>query len=202
MQLTKLLGLKKTQHEVVGLLRKNDDITGLRLLLTCYSDQRVMSHQEDVWGRLTQQEVYDCLPSGTLPQKRRTWVQMRVAIRQLSVELQQHLREVAATKENERRQKKRRGDVKYTAHQRAVRRLQREAKFGDNLVESDGSFRISASVGEYLALPSEEERHACVSAFIDATGNKALTRHVCVVCARELMRSEGECEPHCRCLGI
>jgi len=42
-----------------------------------------------------------------------------------------------------------------------------------------------------MALPSEEDVQKRVTAFLQATGNEALKRAVCVVCARELMEKKG-----------
>jgi len=46
--------------------------------------------------------------------------------------------------------------------------------------------------GKYLSLPTEEESRNRVATFIDSTGNEALARCVCIVCARELLRGEGQ----------
>lgn len=45
-------------------------------------------------------------------------------------------------------------------------------------------------VKKFMTLPLEEELQKHVTAFLDATGNEALRRVVCVVCARELMAKQ------------
>ena len=70
---------------------------------------------EDPWGRLTRQQVYDCLPLDALPPGLRTWAHMRMAIQRLPVDLQVHIRDVAAVKDKSRKEKKRQGDQKARA---------------------------------------------------------------------------------------
>ncbi|KIM61402.1 hypothetical protein SCLCIDRAFT_16142 [Scleroderma citrinum Foug A] len=53
----------------------------------------------DPWGCLTRQQVYDCLPLGTLPGNIGSWAKLAPAIRRLPSELQVHIRDVAAVKE-------------------------------------------------------------------------------------------------------
>lgn len=67
---------------------------------------------EDPWGRLTHQQVYDCLPPDALPPGLRMWAHMRMAIQRLPVDLQVHIRDVAAAKDKSRKEKKRQGDQK------------------------------------------------------------------------------------------
>lgn len=55
-------------------------------------------------------------------------------------------------------------------------------------------FRVAQISGEYLSLPSEQEKREHIATFIDCTGNKALSQCVCIVCACELMQGEGQCE--------
>lgn len=65
----------------------------------------------DPWGRLTRQQVYDCLPLGTLPVNVGSWAKLGPAICQLPAELQAHIRDVAAAKEIDQHESKRRGKV-------------------------------------------------------------------------------------------
>ncbi|KIK72009.1 hypothetical protein PAXRUDRAFT_800482, partial [Paxillus rubicundulus Ve08.2h10] len=48
------------------------------------------------------------------------------------------------------------------------------------------------NLARYLALPSEDEVKACHKAFLAATSNEALAMSICVICAWELMKYEGE----------
>ena len=43
-----------------------------------------------------------------------------------------------------------------------------------------------------MDLPNRDEERRCYEAFYDATSNKALTLHICPVCARERLAREGE----------
>lgn len=45
---------------------------------------------------------------------------------------------------------------------------------------------------QFLKLPPEEQKQACLKAFIDGTSNEALRLAVCVVCGREMWAYEGE----------
>lgn len=44
----------------------------------------------------------------------------------------------------------------------------------------------------FLSLPTDDERKACLEAFIQRTSNAALKMNVCVACAREMSASEGK----------
>ncbi len=46
----------------------------------------------------------------------------------------------------------------------------------------------------YLALPSDDERRECYSAFYASTGNEAVRSAVCAVCAREMNATDGGVE--------
>jgi len=146
----------------------------------------------DVWGKLTRRQVYDCLPPGTLAEGLTTWARMRPAIGRLSEELKSHLREVAAAKETARKIKQQEADAKYQAKRRAARHVERNTINGIAHVDPEEPFRSPRTCGEYLSIPTDEEKRARIAAFIDSTGNDALSRRVCIVCARELMRAEGK----------
>lgn len=147
-----------------------------------------MTGNSEPWGRLTRQEVYDCFPTGTLPAGLRTWAQLRPAIRRLPMEAQTHLRQVTEAKEHVSKQNKRDADARAQAKRQAAWREQRKV----DQPASEDSFRSAQFSGKYLSLPTEEESRNRVAAFIDSTGNEALARCVCIVCARELLRGEGQ----------
>ena len=147
----------------------------------------------DPWGRLTHQQVYDCLPPGALPLGLCTWAHMRMAIQRLPVDLQVHIREVAAEKDKSSKEKKRQGDQKAQAKRRATQHVKRDAEHAAVIVQVEGTFRLAQTPGEYLSLPTDTENEDRVAAFIDHTSNNALSRSICIVCARELMQGEGSC---------
>ena len=148
---------------------------------------------EDPWGRLTRQQVYDCLPPDALPPGLRTWAHMRMAIQRLPVDLQVHIWDVAAAKDKSRKEKKRQGDQKAQAKRRATQHVKRDAEHAAVMVQAEGMFRLAQTPGEYLSLPTDVENEERVAAFIDRTSNNALSRSICIVCARELMLGEGSC---------
>ena len=102
-----------------------------------------------------------------------------------------HIRDVAAAKEIDRHESKWQGKVARQAKYCAARRERRQIEQAVALAQSKQEFRVSEKLGDYLALPTEEQRRARIAAFIDATGNNALSRAVCIVCAQELTCSEG-----------
>lgn len=128
------------------------------------------------WGRLTQREVYDSMPPGTLPGNLRTWNKLATAIRQLSGENLERICRAAEAKEKEMLTRKRRANTIRMANVRAVHRR----------VDSEHD------INNFMALPSEEEKQKHLIAFLEATRNNALRRAVCVVCARELMGKQGK----------
>jgi len=146
----------------------------------------------DPWGTLTRCEVYDCLPIGTLPAGLRTWMQLRPAIRRLSAELQAHVLEVAAAKEKDRKERRRQSFVKAQAKRCQVQQKRREDQQRAAKAGPEADFRMAQCTGEFLSLPTEEQNRERIAAFIDRTGNEALARGVCIVCAREMMYGEGE----------
>jgi len=150
-----------------------------------------MPDLEEPWGSLTRREVYECLLPGTLPVKLCTWAQLGPAIRLLPTDLQDHIRAVAATKKLGAQEKKRQANMKRLAVRCAARREAKRAAVAAGNLQPDRPFRVQEIEGDYLEVPNEEAKKACITAFIDATGNHALSRAVCVVCAQELMRHEG-----------
>ena len=75
----------------------------------------------------------------------------------------------------------------------AARQEQSRTEHAARVAQSKEAFQVSECSGEYLALPTEEERRAHIAAFIDTTGNEVLCRAVCIVCAQELTSHEGWC---------
>jgi len=150
-----------------------------------------MANAGDPWGMLTHQQIYECLPSGTLLTGLATWVQLRSAIKQLPAELQNHICAVAAAKQDVRKHSRRERDGRYQAQRRLERRQQRNASDTSAFAQPPEPFRISQSSAEYLSILTEEQSRSRVAMFIDHTGNEALSSCVCVVCAREMLRGEG-----------
>ena len=147
----------------------------------------------DPWGRLTRQQVYDCLPPGALPLSLRTWAHMRMAIQRLPVDLQVHIREVATVKDKSSKEKKRQGDQKAQAKWQATQHVKRDTEHAAVIAQAEGAFRLVLTPREYLSLPTDMENEDCVAAFIDCTSNNALSCSICVVCVQELMQGEGSC---------
>ena len=86
-------------------------------------------------------------------------------------------------------QRKRETARRSRARQRESRRLQREADARN--VDDNAPFRLCLEEGEYMKLPTSAEVRACITNFCQATGNEALKRCVCAVCARLLSAREG-----------
>lgn len=101
------------------------------------------------------------------------------------MDLQDVIRHKAAVKEEVRCDKKKCRDAKYMMQCRLENCVQRDAKFSLQPEQVQEPFCISESAGQFLSLPTEVERQEHISAFIDATGNEAVSCTVCVVCARE-----------------
>ena len=142
------------------------------------------------WRRLTQVELRQCLPPGTLPTTLRTWEQLEPAILQLPQNLQAHIQHVVEAKQAEALQQKRESARRSREKQREIRHLQRERDAWALDIDNT-PFRVSLEDGEYMKLPNSTEVQACVTNFCQATGNEALKRYVCVVCARLLPSKEG-----------
>ena len=147
-----------------------------------------MAPEDTPWGRLTMQEVYDSIPPGTLPGALRTWAELRPAISRLPQVLQAHIREVAIAKEDGVLQRRRAAARLRQSNRRRLIRSAQQAAQGNDDVEEDKPFRVSLGEGEFLKLPDSTEVQRCISNFRQATGNEALKRSVCVVCARRLPR--------------
>lgn len=81
----------------------------------------------------------------------------------------------------------------HQARRHAAQQEQSRTEHAARVAQSKEVFQMSECSGEYLALPTEEERWARIAAFIDTTGNEALCRAVCIVCAQELTSHEGWC---------
>jgi hypothetical protein len=47
-------------------------------------------------------------------------------------------------------------------------------------------------IDEFMNVPTTEQKKRCIRAFIEATSNASLVSAVCVVCARELMKNQGD----------
>ena len=116
------------------------------------------------------------MPSGTLPGNLHTWNKLVTAIRQLSGENLEWIHRAAEAKEKEMLTQKWRANTIQMANVHAVHQR----------VDSEHD------INNFMALPSEEEKQKHLIAFLEATGNDALRRAVCVVCARELMGKQGK----------
>lgn len=58
--------------------------------------------------------------------------------------------------------------------------------------EPSPSTMVGRSFEDFMSIPTVEEKKACYREFIAATSNDALAMSICVVCARELSRSDGK----------
>ena len=150
-----------------------------------------MDPASSISGQLTLREVYECLASGTLPPKLQMWKKMDSAIFQLPPALQAHIIEVAAAKDQGRVQRRQAADRKYRAKHRQTIQKSAAPPQEEVNVDEDAPFRVCPGDGEYLELPTPAEAHTRVQRFLMATGNEALKRSVCVVCARELLSNAG-----------
>ena len=154
-------------------------------------DSSRMVRESSPWGRLTQVEVRQCLPPNTLPTSLRSWAELHPAILQLTPKLQARIRDVAEAKETGTLERKREAARKSQAKQRERCQLQREADARDVNVNDNAPFRLCLEEGDYMKLPTSAEVRTCLSNFRQATGNEALKRCVCAVCARLLPASKG-----------
>ena len=150
-----------------------------------------MDQDTEIWSGLSRKEVYECLPSGTLSSKLRNWEQLKPAILELSGDLQALIKKAAAAKQQEREERRRQQRRTSQSKRRKAVESNAANTHGEDNSNDDGPFRIWCGEGEYMELPSPAEARAHVSRFLRATGNEAVKRAVCVVCARELLANEG-----------
>jgi hypothetical protein len=98
----------------------------------------------------------------------------------------------AAERKDEEREKER---EKKAERKRIASRLRREAQKSVDEVDfeqHDHDHHLDEhDYSKYLGLPSEQEIKKCFQAYISGTSNGALAMSICIVCARELMNSEG-----------
>ena len=109
------------------------------------------------WDGLTHQQVYDCLPPGTLPSGLGSWAHLQVAIQQLLAEIQTHIQEVASAKRRDKKVKKRLAVARCQVKCRAAQREHRNAVQATDMAQSEETFRLAQCSGEYLSLPTKEE---------------------------------------------
>ncbi|KIN94129.1 hypothetical protein M404DRAFT_35377 [Pisolithus tinctorius Marx 270] len=145
----------------------------------------------DIWGPLTRQELLNTLPTGMLPHTLRTWAQLRPAVQQLPQMMQDVIREAARAKEEATANRKRK--AKENRQDRWRRKLVSNAETSA-ASECDGQCKQATHQPseEYMQVPTDDQRQRCIAAFIDATNNDAIASAVCVICAWELQRKEGD----------
>ena len=91
--------------------------------------------------------------------------------------------EVAAAKVKDRKERRRQTFVKAQAKHRKAQQKRREEQQTTAKARHEPEFRIGQCTGEFLSLPTQEQNQEHIAAFIDHTGNEALARAVCIVCA-------------------
>lgn len=84
---------------------------------------------------------------------------------------------------------------KRAAESRPARRVAQRTEAGNDARRTANAGIAQASDGVFLSLPTEEERRACMAAFVEATSNAGLKQEVCVICARELWARDGKDVP-------
>ncbi|KIO09446.1 hypothetical protein M404DRAFT_21969 [Pisolithus tinctorius Marx 270] len=145
----------------------------------------------DIWGSLTQQQLYDSIPAGTLPNSLRTWAQLGPAIYQLPCNVQDMIQEVARAKEEATMEHKRKG--KEMRQERWC--TKRQHKTDEATAKESGGKDVQErheATAQYMQLPTAKQQQCCIAAFIDATNNEALVSAVCVICMQQLLHKEGD----------
>ncbi|KIO14327.1 hypothetical protein M404DRAFT_18508 [Pisolithus tinctorius Marx 270] len=145
----------------------------------------------DIWGQLTRQELYDCLPPGTLPNRLRTWAQLRPAIHDLPPNMHDLIQAAASAKEGAAADRKRKAKElrQERWHGKQRRKMDEDA---DRASEGEVQESEHDTTSKYMRLPTAEQHQHCIAAFIDATNNDALASSVCVICMRQLPHEEGD----------
>ena len=165
--------------------------------------------RRDLVGELTKDELIAILPANTFTKKRRsmTWSYIVEVLWAQSNDVLSIVQHAKAKKNTEMTVNQiRRAETK---RQAAVARRQNEA--GLTMDKNEGDDENTSQEGElscervniggsgplhnlskYLDLPSDTEVKNCFRAFREATSNAALAMEICIVCVRELGRSEGK----------
>ncbi|KIO14868.1 hypothetical protein M404DRAFT_17720 [Pisolithus tinctorius Marx 270] len=108
-----------------------------------------------LWGVLTHQEVYECLPAGTLPKSLRTWVQLGPAIHQLPEEVMEVIAGAAATKQQAMQECKCQAKERHQERWRSKQRAKRESCSVDGS-DGEGDDDDGDTSAEYMRLPTDE----------------------------------------------
>ncbi|KIN98994.1 hypothetical protein M404DRAFT_156273, partial [Pisolithus tinctorius Marx 270] len=145
----------------------------------------------ELWGRLTRQEVLEAIPSGTLSPKLQKWADLGPAILLLPKDVQDRIRLAAAAKDDAALKRKREANAERQARFRAKRPRRGEPSVPKaSIIEHNEVDSVDTHL--YMQLPTTQETRNCIARFIDATGNDALRRATCIICARESMEKDGE----------
>lgn len=145
----------------------------------------------EIVGDLTKAELVAIVLANTLKAniRKQTWPQIMDVVRKLPDHILDMIHQAAEKKDEER-------EVEHeekAERKRITNKLRHEAQKSVEEVNfeehNDGVNEHDYS--KYLGLPSEEEIKKCFKAYISGTSNEALATSVCIVCARELMSSEG-----------